>query len=97
MTSCQPIIFVLSGSGIGNFLEHSRIYKNTVPVLLNIHLHLKRWAKIIINFIYMYNIYYTILCPGLTCGINIVKPIFLFKTVDLWSYIMPIDRYSHTL
>ncbi len=36
-------------------------------------------------------------CPGLTCGINIVKPRFLFKTVDLWSYIMPIDRYSHTL
>ncbi len=36
-------------------------------------------------------------CPGLTCDINIVKPRFLFKTVDLWSYIMPIDRYSHTL
>ncbi len=36
-------------------------------------------------------------CPGLTCGINIVKPRFLFKTVDLWSYILPIDRYSHTL
>ncbi len=34
-------------------------------------------------------------CPGLTCGINIVKPRFLFKTVDLWSYILPIDRYSH--
>ncbi len=28
-------------------------------------------------------------CPGLTCGINIVNPRFL--------YIMPIDRYSHTL
>ncbi len=36
-------------------------------------------------------------CPGLTCGINIVKPRFLFKTVDLWSYILPFDRYSHTL
>ena len=36
-------------------------------------------------------------CPGLTCGINIVKPMFLFKTVGLWSYIMPIDRYSYTL
>ncbi len=36
-------------------------------------------------------------CPGLTCGINIVKPRFLFKTVDLWSYILPIDRYSPTL
>ncbi len=35
-------------------------------------------------------------CPGLTCGINIVKPRFLYKAVDLWSYIMPIDRYSHT-
>ncbi len=35
-------------------------------------------------------------CPGLTCGINIVKPRFLFKTMDLWSCIMPIDRYSHT-
>ncbi len=41
-----------------------------------------------VNFIY---------CPGLICGINIVKPRFLFKTVDLWSYIMPIDRYSQTL
>ncbi len=27
---------------------------------------------------------------------NIVKPRFLFKTVDLWSYILPSDRYSHT-
>ncbi len=36
-------------------------------------------------------------CPGLTCGINIVKPRFLFKTVGLWSYILPIYRYSHTL
>ncbi len=35
--------------------------------------------------------------PGLTCGINIVKPRFLFQTVYQWSYIMPIDRYSHTL
>ena len=26
-------------------------------------------------------------CPGLTCGINIVKARFLFKTVDLWSTI----------
>ncbi len=25
----------------------------------------------------------------------IVKPRFLSKTVDLWSYIMPIDRYIH--
>ncbi len=32
-------------------------------------------------------------CPGLTCGINIVKPRFLFKTVDLWSYILPIDTH----
>ncbi len=33
-------------------------------------------------------------CPGLTCGINIhvVKPRFLFKTEDQWSYIMPINR-----
>ncbi len=36
-------------------------------------------------------------CPGLTCVINIVKPRFLFKIVDLWSYTLPIDRYSHTL
>ncbi len=36
-------------------------------------------------------------CPGLTCGINIVKPRFLFKTVNLWSYILPSNRYSHTL
>ncbi len=25
-------------------------------------------------------------CPGLTCGIDIVKPRFLFKTVHLWSW-----------
>ena len=31
-------------------------------------------------------------CPGLTCGIIIVKPRFLYKTVDLWSHIMLIDR-----
>ncbi len=38
-------------------------------------------------------------CPGLTCGANIVKPRLLFKTVDLWSYILilPTDRYSHML
>ncbi len=35
--------------------------------------------------------------PGLTCGFYIVKPRFLFETVDLWSYIMPIARYLHTL
>ncbi len=29
--------------------------------------------------------------------LNIVKPRFLFKTADIWSYIMPIDRYSHAL
>ncbi len=35
-------------------------------------------------------------CPGLICGtsINIVKPTFMFKMVDLWSYIMPINRYA---
>ncbi len=27
------------------------------------------------------------------CGINMVKPRFLFKTVDIWAYILPIDRY----
>ncbi len=36
-------------------------------------------------------------CPGLTCVINIIKPRFLYKTVDLWSYMMPLDRYSHIL
>ncbi len=25
--------------------------------------------------------------------LNIVKPMFLYKTVDLWSYIMPIVKY----
>ncbi len=35
-------------------------------------------------------------CPGLTCGVNKVKPRFLYKTVDLWSYSMSIDRYIHS-
>ncbi len=30
-------------------------------------------------------------------GIIIVIARFLFKAVDLWSYIMPIGRYSHAL
>ncbi len=36
------------------------------------------------------NVKIKIECPGLTCGTNIVKPRFLYKTVDLWSFIMPI-------
>ncbi len=36
-------------------------------------------------------------CPGLTCGINIVKSRFLFKTVDPWFYIMPISILTYTL
>ncbi len=31
----------------------------------------------------------TVKYSGLTCVINIVKPKFILKTVDLWSYIMP--------
>ena len=39
-------------------------------------------------------------CPVVTRGINIVKPMFLFKTRDLWSNIMSTDIYPymrHTL
>ncbi len=36
-------------------------------------------------------IYHVFYCPGLTCGMNIVKSRFLFQTVDPCCYILPID------
>ncbi len=34
-------------------------------------------------------------CPGLACGINIVKSRFLFKNMDLWSYINSLSIDTH--
>ncbi len=36
-------------------------------------------------------------CPGLTCGISMVKPRFVFEIVNLWSYILLINRYPYML
>ncbi len=35
---------------------------------------------------------YVLKCPGLTCAIDIAKPRFLVKIVDLWSYMHNADR-----
>ena len=67
--------------------------------LLALPLENTGWAhfNVKLHFLFCLIDCHLIKCPGLTCGINIVKPRFLFKTVDLWSYILPINRYSHTL
>ena len=42
----------------------------------------------------------TYYCSGFTCGTNIVKPRFLYKTLDLWSYInlcLSIDTHIRSL